>query len=381
MMQERGFDAAPIDGRIEEIRHDDWRATNPREALRRGVRVFAQRAEYDAPDLRRAIDDERPDAALVDVTTWGAAATAEAWGGPWAAFCPYPLPIPSRDVPPFGPGLPPARGPLGRLRDRLLQPIVFGTLEKTMVPPLNRIRREMGLAPVHNAGDIFGRVPLLLYMTAEPFEYPRTDWPGNVVMVGPCDWDPPSQPPPWLAEIDRPIVLVTTSSEFQDDGSLVEVALEALADEPVTTVATLPAGRTERLRVPANARVEGFIPHAPLLDRAACAITHGGMGGTQKALARGVPVCVVPFGRDQFEVARRVEVAGAGTRLAAKRLRPDRLRAKVRLAMTLAGGATRVQEAFTAAGGASAAAGAFETRLRLRPANISPNRSARNAAE
>jgi MGT family glycosyltransferase len=375
MMQERGFDAAPIDGRIAEIEHDDWSATNPREALRRGVRVFTRRAEHDAPDLRQAIAEERPDALLVDVNTWGATAAAEAWGGPWAAFCPYPLPIPSRDVPPFGPGLPPARGPLGRLRDRLLRPIVFGTLEKTMVPPLNRIRREMGVAPVRDAGDVFGRVPLLLYMTAEPFEYPRTDWPDNVVMVGPCDWDPPTEPPPWLAEIDRPLVLVTTSSEFQDDGRLVEVALEALADEPVTTVATLPAARTKRLRVPANARVEGFIPHAPLLDQAAGAITHGGMGGTQKALARGVPVCVVPFGRDQLEVARRVVMAGAGTRLPAKRLRADRLRAKVREAMTLADGARRLQQAFTAAGGASAAADAFETRLRLRPANASPNRN------
>jgi UDP:flavonoid glycosyltransferase YjiC (YdhE family) len=49
-----------------------------------------------------------------------------------------------------------------------------------------------------------------------------------------------------------------------------------------------------------------------VLDRAACAVTHGGMGATQKALAHGVPVCVVPFGRDQLEVARRVRTAGAG---------------------------------------------------------------------
>jgi UDP:flavonoid glycosyltransferase YjiC (YdhE family) len=109
--------------------------------------------------------------------------------------------------------------------------------------------------------------------------------------------------------------------------------------------------------------VERFVPHGLVLDRAACAVTHGGMGATQKALARGVPVCVVPFGRDQLEVARRVEVAGAGTRLPAKRLRPDRLRAKVREAMRLRDGAGRVQQAFAAAGGPPAAADAFETRL------------------
>ena len=76
-----------------------------------------------------------------------------------------------------------------------------------------------------------------------------------------------------------------------------------------------------------------------------------------------MPVCVVPFGRDQLEIARRVEVAGAGSRLPAKRLRPDRLRAKVREAIRLRDGARRVQEAFAAAGGPPAAADAFESRL------------------
>ena len=97
-------------------------------------------------------------------------------------------------------------------------------------------------------------------------------------------------------------------------------------------VATLPAGVPHRSDTGQRPRGR-FVPHAPVLDRAACAVTHGGMGATQKALARGVPVCAVPFGRDQLEVARRVEVAGAGTRLPAKRLRPDRLRAKVREAI------------------------------------------------
>jgi MGT family glycosyltransferase len=240
---------------------------------------------------------------------------------------------------------------------------VFGTLERTMVPPLNRVRDQLGLAPVGGADDIFGRAPLLLYLTAEPLEYPRGDWPDNVVMVGPCDWDPPVDPPAWLADIDRPIVLVTTSSEFQDDTRLVQVALEALATEPVTVVATLPAGDPSGVRTPANARVERFVPHGLVLDHAVCAVTHGGMGATQKALAHGVPVCVVPFGRDQLEVARRVEVAGAGTRLPARRLRADRLRAKVLEAIRLREGAKRVQEAFAAAGGPSAAADAFEHRL------------------
>jgi MGT family glycosyltransferase len=143
----------------------------------------------------------------------------------------------------------------------------------------------------------------------------------------------------------------------------VQVALQALADEPVVVVATLPGGDPAQIAAPANARVARFIPHGPLLDRASCAITHGGMGVTQKALARGVPVCAVPFGRDQLEVARRVELARAGSRLPASRLSPDRLRAKVREAMTMREGARRIQEAFAAAGGPPAAADVLQTRL------------------
>ena len=87
------------------------------------------------------------------------------------------------------------------------------------------------------------------------------------------------------------------------------------------------------------------------------------MGATQKALARGVPVCAVPFGRDQLEVARRVEIAGAGVRLPARRLTPERLRGKVHEAIARAPGARRIAAAFEATGGPAAAASAVERLL------------------
>jgi UDP:flavonoid glycosyltransferase YjiC (YdhE family) len=74
----------------------------------------------------------------------------------------------------------------------------------------------------------------------------------------------------------------------------------------------------------------------------------------------------VPFGRDQLEVARHVEVAGAGSRLPAARLRPDRLRDAVREAMGRKAGAERIASAFDAAGGPEAAADALEDLLRER---------------
>jgi UDP:flavonoid glycosyltransferase YjiC (YdhE family) len=315
------------------------------------------------PDLRAAIEAERPDALVVDINCWGAQAAAEASGIPYALFSPYPLPLSSRDAPPFGPGFVPAHNAVGRLRDAVARPLVMGMIKRTNLPKVNTIRSGAGLAPLADLEEMFTRAPLMLYLSAEPFEYPRRDWPANVVMTGPMPWEPPAGAPAWLGDVRAPIVLVTTSSEFQDDGRLVAAALEGLALEPVFVVATVPAGDPATFPVPSNARVERFLPHDPILRRAAVAITHGGMGATQKARSLGVPVVAVPFGRDQPEVARRVEVARAGVRLPSGRLSPDRLRVAVREAMTMADGARRVAAGYAAAGGAPAAASAIETRL------------------
>jgi MGT family glycosyltransferase len=360
LIADRGFDASAIDPAIEALKHDDYLARTPPAKLKRGMAVFGARSSREVTDLRDALDAHQPDALLIDCMAWGASAEAEQGARPWAQWFPYPLPLTSRDVPPFGPGLAPASGALGHIRDTLLRPLLSRAMNKASLPALNATRASIGVRPFKTADEMFNVAPLLLYMTAEPFEYPRSDWPPAVRMVGPCCWEPPGELPTWLDEITRPLVLVTTSSEFQDDGRLVRTALDALAGEDVQVVATLPAAKLNG-QVPANARVEAFIAHGPLLERAVCAITHGGAGATQKALAAGVPVCVVPFGRDQLEVARRVEVAQAGTRLPARKLDAERLRRQVRLAITRRDGARRVADGFRASGGAHTAADAFES--------------------
>ena len=40
-----------------------------------------------------------------------------------------------------------------------------------MLPPLNDLRAQMGLARVAGIDSFFGSMPLLLSFTAEPFEY------------------------------------------------------------------------------------------------------------------------------------------------------------------------------------------------------------------
>jgi UDP:flavonoid glycosyltransferase YjiC (YdhE family) len=132
-----------------------------------------------------------------------------------------------------------------------------------------------------------------------------------------------------------------------------------MADMPIRVIATLPTGEIPET-LPANAKAVRFLPHAPLLSRAACVVCHGGPGITQKALANGVPVVAIPFALDRFEVARRVEVAKAGVMLVGSRLTAKTLRSAIELAMRRKAGAQLIAHAFAQAGGAAAAATALE---------------------
>jgi len=241
-----GFATEPVDPGIEAMPLDDGGAANPQEASLRARRVLTRRAEYEVPDLRKAIDDVRPDALIVDPNCWGASAVAEASGLPWLsfwAFLPY---LRSQGVPPWGPGLRPWPGQVGRLRDALYRR-KFAALD-SWVRPHNKIRARFGLRPLTSPDDYVRRPPLVLVATAQPFDYPHPDWDDSIQFIGACSYDPaPSTVPDWLAQIERPIVLVSTSSEDQGDSGLARVALAALAEEQVHVVATLPAGVPEEI--------------------------------------------------------------------------------------------------------------------------------------
>jgi MGT family glycosyltransferase len=357
-MRALGFAAAPIAPEIEAREIDDWKASSPPGALLAACRTFVDRARHEVGDLRAAIAEARAELLFTDINCWGAAAAAEASGIPWAVFSPYFLPVRAPGIPAWGLGLAPRSGALGRLRDALAWRFVRALFDRVRAD-LNRLREDTGVTPFRHVTDYALTPPRIVYYTAEPFEYPRA-WPAHIRMVGPGIWEPPAELPFTLDDDDRPLVLVTCSTEFQDDGDIIATALAGLADEPVRVVATAASVDAARFRAPANARVERYLPHGPLLERAACVVCHGGMGITQKALAAGVPACVIPFGRDQLEVARHVEVAGAGVRLLPKRLTPDRIRDAVRGAMAKQEGARRIAQAFRDAGGPAAAASALE---------------------
>jgi MGT family glycosyltransferase len=295
------------------------------------------------------------------VNAYGAAVAAAGTGLPWAVTLPSLLPLPGEGIPPYGLGMKPMRGPIGRLRDRALTAVLVRQYARAMLPGLNALRAAEGLPPLESPVEQLLTGDRLLVLTGDPLEYPRRDLPAGVRFVGAQPWDPPAETPAWLTEPGDPWVLVTCSTDYQRDEALAVTAVEALRDEPVRVLLTL-ADAYDNVRLPpaANVRVERFVAHGPVLEHAAAVVCHAGMGIVQKSVAAGVPIAAVPFGRDQPEVGRRIAEAGAGVRLPVRNLSPERLRAAVREAMAMRPSARAAGERLRAAGGAASFADAAE---------------------
>ena len=340
VLHDAGIDAAPVAPEVQEL------------AIEQDGPIG--RGHVDGPDLVAAVTAYRPDAVLVDVNAYGAQVHAEASGLPWATLMPSVLPLPGRGIPPYGVGMRPWGGPLGHARDAVLWKVVERVYAKDLLPRLNDLRRDAGLAPYASPLDGWRPPRQVIALTSEPLEYPRTDAPENVHVVGTQPWDPPAARPAYLDEPGDPWVLVTCSTDYQGDEQLARVAAEALRDEPVRVLITLADAYDEAgVTTAGNTRVERFVPHGQVLPEAAAVVCHGGMGIVTKAACAGVPSVVVPFGRDQPEIARRVTQAGAGVSLRPRRLTPERLRDAVRRAMAMSAQAKAVARRLDPAGAAA----------------------------
>jgi UDP:flavonoid glycosyltransferase YjiC (YdhE family) len=125
-------------------------------------------------------------------------------------------------------------------------------------------------------------------------------------------------------------VLVTQGTVATDPTELLLPALEALRDEDLLVVGVTggpdPAGLPD---VPANARVERFVPFGDLMPHVDVLLTNGGYGGVHFGLTHGVPLVVVGASEDKPEIARRVNWSGVGIGVRSQGPKPARLRRAV----------------------------------------------------
>lgn len=317
------------ESRSEELFYD-WQASSPPGALKQSLkRVVLGPAPHVVADVGEELDREPAEALVVDWLLPGAIMVGEARGIPTAVLfhCISMLPAPGRPAGPF----PPARGPLGRLRDRLMWGM-FERLVGSFGADFDRARRAAGLEPLARPLDQYRRADRCLYLTSAAFDFPATPDAPNAAYVGPVlddpDWAGAGWASPFPPDDARPLVLLSLSSTFQDQRALLQTAIDALGQLDVRALVTLgPAMAAEAFRAADNVRLVPSAPHAAVLPHARAFVTHCGHGSIMRALAADVPVVALPMGRDQDANATRLVARGAG-------LRPRRSRAAIARAVT-----------------------------------------------
>lgn len=160
------------------------------------------------------------------------------------------------------------------------------------------------------------RAPMVLHATDPVFDAPPPGLPAHHHHVGPLMWEMPSEAPAFVTASGPPWVLVSLSTLPQaGELAIARTAIQALAGESVRILVTLPAGHAhaEVGGVPDNVYLTDYVPHSAVLPNCCLVISHAGHGIVMKALYYGVPMVLVPWGRDQHGVAARAEALGVAT--------------------------------------------------------------------
>ncbi len=301
--------------------------------MRRGVALvkegFIGTAPGQVQDLGAEIDREPTDVLVADPMSFGGVLTAELRALPWAMLNVLPF-NQGFESAPAGFHVKPARGALGRQRDRLLRQ-AYRTMTSPFHRAYNRARADVGLPrdPRPYGRALFSDW-LVLATGCPGLDVPRPDLPDVVHFVGRIPPAGTSYLKPAGEEVggepSRPLVLVTQGTSDVDPDELLRPALLGLADRNVDVLAT--GGQRGRTNVgiapPQNARVVDLVDFAAVLPKTAVTVTNGGWGGVLASLAAGVPLVVAPGGAaDKPEIAARVAQFGVGVNLRRRRVKPE----------------------------------------------------------
>lgn len=278
-------------------------------ALAHGSRLydFATLQKYVDEDLS-VIGEVQPDLIVGDfrlslavsaaVTKVKYAAIANAYWSPYTKRKLFPLP----DVP--------ASRVLGyRLTSalfHLFQPLIFAYHAR----PLNKLQRKYGLRPLGNLLRVYTYGDYTLYADPPDF-YPTSSLPLNHRFLGPIDWSPDTELPPWWNELPADEAIIYVNLGSSGAARLLPRIIQVLSELPITAVVAT-AGRWRPVELPANVKVCDYIPGREAVSKACLVICNGGSPSVYQALAQGVPIIGITSNMDQCLSMDPVELAQAG---------------------------------------------------------------------
>jgi MGT family glycosyltransferase len=349
-VQAAGAQHIPLPAEADFDDRQDWDQVFPERTSLRGAKAIAfdlenvfvrpGRAQYDA--IIAAHTDEPADAVLTDPALAGGALLL---GLPIAARPPIvvcgvlPLMIASRDTAPYGMGMTPLRGPVGRLRNSLLSTLAARTVFPSAQKIADEVHQEIHGTPLpFPVLDWPRHAEAIVQFTVPEFEYPRSDAPATLHFAGPLSATGSRAPlPPWWGDLDgsRPVVHVTQGTiANRDYRQIIAPTLEALAEDDLLVVVSTGGRPLDTLPpLPPNARAAEYLPYDDLLPMTDVYVTNGGYGGVQYALRYGIPIVTSSGQEDKPEVAARVAWSGVGIRLKTETPTPATVRKAVHTAL------------------------------------------------
>ncbi|MBT2499119.1 glycosyltransferase family 1 protein [Agromyces sp. ISL-38] len=301
-------------------------------------KVFAAPVRDHFLDIRE-IRDEYPFELLVcDAAFFAATIVARALHVPVYAVNPGPSVYPASDVPPPFFGLRPARGPIGRVRDRIVWRLVYGSL-KLGLTSFNDAFAVAGLPAVEER-DVFRVVEetaTRIFQAGVPeTDFPRSESPPNTMYVGallPQRADAAAPLDPRITAWSGPLVVVSQGTvDNRDLSKLIAPTIEALAGGDTLVVAVTAGSGTAALRrrypLP-SVIVEDFIDFHQLFQHADVFVCNGGHGSVMLALQYRVPLLLAGTREGKNDINARLAYNGVAVDLRTERPSPKRIAAGV----------------------------------------------------
>jgi len=284
--------------------------------------------------LNEVLESFKADVIICDTFMIAGNWMTELKGIPSVRLSVLPLSLPYKEFAPFGLGLPPADSFLSKLKNNALNMMFEKVLFKDVQSHCNAIRKQVGLPHYDKSFFVKGyEIPnLVLHVSIPQFEYPRPYFPDNFRFIGAVLNAPQVnyQWPDWWSLLDknRPTVLINQGTVAKNHQDLIAASIQALKNEALNII-ILPVKQGDILDLPSNVFTADYIPFGNLLPYIDVMVTNGGFGGTQQALAHGIPLVVAGATEDKMEVAARVDYAKVGINLKQQQPSADSIKTAV----------------------------------------------------
>jgi rhamnosyltransferase subunit B len=189
-------------------------------------------------------------------------------------------------------------------------------VDPTVGPPLNALRKELGLSPVKNIFRDYWHSPdCVLGMFPDWYAHAQTDWPPQTKLTGFPLYDESGindllpEVAQFLGEGEPPVVFTPGTAMWQGK-QFFRASIEAC--RRIHRRGILLTRHAEQIpkNLPDGIIHVPYVPFSQLLPHAAALVHHGGIGTSAQAMKAGVRQLVIPMAHDQFDNAARLKRLG-----------------------------------------------------------------------